>query len=238
MNNQINFYKKIIYPYISGIAQTCSYCDQIEPLILLKGKYTYITLAIGQYVEGYVQICAKKHRTAATGLYPYETIELEQMKKIVRQTYKEVYNVSGIAFEHGKAGACLWKEKTYENMKSLCHHCHIHFVPVKIDIRDQIKRYLPEELVVNNLSELKQVRENILEAEPYLYFEDSQETGYVYPVEGRSIPRQFLRTCVAEKLGIAEKGDWITYPGVELFESTKQKIKPVLERLYQQINSY
>jgi hypothetical protein len=164
-------------------------------------------------------------------------VELEKMKEIVRRAYQKVYGTRGVSFEHGKAGSCLWGIQTHKNMKDLCHHCHIHFLPREIDIRDRIKQYLSEEIIVKNINELKIVRKEILEAQPYLYFEDSENIGYVYPVEDQSIPRQFLRTCVAEELGIPHLADWITYPGVEHFSHGKEKLQPVLEECFKSITS-
>ena len=138
-------YNKAISPYINGKSQVCSYCNRINELILFEGKYTYITLVIGTFIEGYLQVCAKQHRTAATGLSKLETQELIKMKKIVRCAYQKVYNTNGIAFEHGKAGSCLWKENRHKNKTNLCHHCHIHFVPVEVDIRKLITKYIPQE---------------------------------------------------------------------------------------------
>jgi len=223
-----------IEPYITGKAETCSYCDHLDPLILQEGLYTYITLAIGQIVEGYLQICAQKHRTAATGLYEHETLELVKMKEIVRDAYEEIYGNRGIAFEHGKAGSCLWGLERMKNMHDLCHHTHIHFAPVTVDIRERIRQYVPEEIVVNRMEDLKEFRQDELRGDSYLYFEDVNEVGYVYPVNERPIPRQFLRTCVAEELGIPEKADWITYPGEEYFQIGKDKLQPVLKRLYEE----
>lgn len=224
-----------IEPYINDESDTCSYCDHLTPLILLEGKHTYVTLAIGQIVEGYLQICSQKHRTAATGLFAYETEELIKMKQVVRKAFKEVYGTPGIAFEHGKAGSCLWGEKREKNASDLCHHFHIHFVPANVDIRPLIKEYLSEEIIVRNMLELKRVRKEILEAEPYLYFEDSDEVGYVYPVEDIEIPRQFLRSCVAKGLGKPERADWMSYPGTELFEISKQKLLPALNKYFKEI---
>lgn len=224
-----------IRPYISGMAESCSYCDRIEPLILQKGFYTYITLAIGQIVEGYLQVCASSHRTSATGLYTHETQELVMMKAIIRKAYEEVYGNKGVAFEHGEAGSCLWGEDKMKNMRNLCHHTHIHFIPVVVDIRYQIKKYLPDEIKINSILELKSIRETELKGDSYLYFENVDEVGYVYPVNNRPIPRQFLRTCIAEELGVPEKSDWITYPGEEYFYLGKNKLKPVLEKLYNQL---
>jgi len=37
--------------------------------------------------------------------------------------------------------------------------------------------------------------------------------GFMYNVSGKDVPRQFLRRCVASKLSIPEKANWIEYPG-------------------------
>ena len=234
MNDHIELYKKAIEPYLMGTTKTCSYCDHIEPLILIDGKYTYITLAIGQIIAGYTQICSLKHRTAATGLYEYETKEFCKMKKVVRATYREVYGCNGIAFEHGQVGSCLWGEDAEKNLHDLCHHTHIHFVPVNVNIRHRIEEYLPEFYVVRDIWELKKIRENELQAGPYLYFEDEEENGYVYPVRNTAIPRQFLRRCLAEELNLGERADWIKFPGIELFDESRRKLLPVINKYYKE----
>lgn len=226
---------EIIIPYLTGAKRTCSYCDHLTPLILLEGKHSYITLAIGQIIEGYLQVCAQKHRTSATGFLPNEREEFVLMKQVVRLAYKEVYGNSGVAFEHGQAGNCMLNEDASDD--SLCHHTHTHFAPVNIDIREAIKKVLPDEIIVNSLNELIDVRNKVLFGEPYLYFEDSNCIGYVYPVNGRQIPRQFLRTCVAEELNMKHRSDWITFPGEEFFGIGKKKLQTVLERIYKELKS-
>jgi hypothetical protein len=223
-----------IEPYITGKASTCSYCDHLDPLILLEGKDTYITLAIGQIVEGYVQVCAQKHRTGVTALNLEEALEFSQMKSLVRQAFREVYGTTGIAFEHGKAGSCLWGEaEAQKNITELCYHCHVHMVPVDVDIRPRISALLPIEYQVGSIEQMKVFRELALDGSPYLYFEDSLERGFLYPVDDARIPRQFLRTCVALELGLAERADWIAHPGTELFDLGRARLQPVLQGLSQ-----
>ena len=222
----------LIDPYLKGTASTCSYCDHLDPLILQEGIHTYITIAIGQIVEGYLQVCSQQHRTATTGLHQHEMPELEKMKRIIRDSYERVYKNRGIAFEHGKAGSCLWKDDKIGHKYDLCYHAHIHFIPVEIDIRDGIKEFLPKELIIRNLSELKEFRTQELGNDSYLYFEDSQEVGYAYPVNEEEIPRQFLRKLVASALDLPEKADWVKYPGTEYFEIIKNKLGPVIREIY------
>lgn len=229
-----SYYDEIISPYINKSATTCSYCDKLTPLIICESTYFYVTAVIGSYMEGYIQLCAKAHRTAATGVYSYEREELELMKSVINDTYKEVYQTEGIAFEHGQAGSCLWGDNREKNMLSLCHHMHIHYLPVEIDINNEIKELFDEVYEVKNIYDMTKVRTEILEAEQYLYFQKKYQTGFMYNVNGKDVPRQFLRICVANKLGIPEKANWIEYPGTEFFENTISKLKPVMESIYKQ----
>ena len=235
MDEQLSPYIKAIEPYISRTAQTCSYCDHIEPLILQEGIHTYVTIAIGQIVEGYTQICTQEHRTSAASLSDDEAKELIKMKQVVRASYEDVYGCRGIAFEHGQAGSSLWIASSEQNTQNLCYHTHIHFVPVRVDIRHLIEECIPQYFVVNDIWELRMFRKNVLQEEAYLYFEGENEVGYVYPVENRTIPRQFLRTCLAKELGLSERADWMTYPGIEYFEEGKRKLQPVIRKYFKEI---
>lgn len=232
MTNIFDHYLELIKPYIEKKAVTCSYCDYLEDLVLLKGKYTYVTIAIWQFVEWYVQLCPIKHRTTAWCLKWEELKEFIMMQKIIKEAYEKCYGTPGIAFEHGKAWSCMRDEsEIVKNSNSLCHHAHRHFLPVDINIRDDIKEYVPREVIVTSLDELNRYRDVVLEWAPYLYFEDSKKIWYIYPVNDDIIPRQFLRTCVAKALWMSERADWIKYPWVEFYESTKEKLKPVLESI-------
>lgn len=86
MNDEI---LRVIEPYLTGRATTCSYCDKLDELILYEGDHFYITNAIGAFVPGYIQLCAKNHRTAATGVESYEIRELVFLKTAIRTAYKE-----------------------------------------------------------------------------------------------------------------------------------------------------
>ena len=228
-------YERVIAPYLAGKAETCSYCDYLEPLVLLPGRYAYVTIAIGQYVEGYVQVCTRSHRTAMTGLLDYEARELETMRAVVREAYRRLYGTPGVAFEHGKAGSCMWTGERAQNALSLCHHCHVHYLPRSIDIRADVRAYCREEIPIQSLEDLRQIRAEVLEGAPYLYFEDANLQGYVYPVNDKEIPRQFLRRCVARKLGMEERADWHTYPGTEFFAATEKRLGPVLRKVYSEM---
>lgn len=226
-------YHALIDPYINRKVSRCSYCARLEPLILLKGKHIYVTIAIGSFVEGYLQICANKHRTGATGLTLEEQEEFELMKQIVFETYKAIYGVHGIAFEHGQAGSCLWTKDEYiNNVSSWCHHMHTHCVPVSINVHNRIIARFPEFYEVSCVKDMIKVRTKILHSKPYLFFQPESGNGYMYNVEGIKVPSQFLRTCVAKELGIPEMADWAQYPGIEHYNKTKEKLQPILRHIY------
>lgn len=220
-----NIYYQAIKPYITGETKSCSYCDKIDELIIYRGKHFYITLAIGSYMAGYIQLCSYKHRTSVTGLYKDEYGEFEMLSEVIRRSFYRAYGNYGICFEHGQAGTCLWREN---HVNSLCHHMHIHFLPVVIDIHDDIKKLYPNFIVVHNLEEMVKFRQDVLCAEPYLFFSIVPENGYMYNIAGCEVPRQFLRRCISEKLGILEKADWQEYPGIEYFNQTIKDLSKII----------
>lgn len=221
---------KAVDPYVRGSAASCSFCDHLDPLILFDGRHTYVTIAIGQMMEGYVQICTHKHRTSFTGMMPREYSEFCEVRSAVRNAFLRAYGTHGIAFEHGQAGSCMWRADASKNLQSLCHHAHVHLVPRDINIRGRVSEYIQEEIAVGSIGDLFEVRQKRLKGGGYLYFEDSTGRGYVYPAEGIRIPRQFLRTCVAKELGMASSADWSRHPGFEFFSKTRDTLMPLLQR--------
>ncbi|MDR2535774.1 MAG: hypothetical protein LBD29_07055 [Treponema sp.] len=222
------FYEAI-KPYIIGDSPSCSYCDRIDPLIIYRGRHFYVTAAIGAYVHGYIQLCSYQHRTSATGILASEREEFQKLFQAIRNTFMNVYGNYGIAFEHGQAGTCLWREN---HITSLCHHMHIHFLPVVLDIHGEIVSRFNNFTTVKNIYDMVKIRQKILCGEQYLFFSPTPDKGYMYNVAGLDVPRQFLRRCVAEKLGIQEKADWQEHPGTQFFEQTISDLsKPIVEEM-------
>jgi hypothetical protein len=218
-------FHEAIKPYTMGETNSCSYCDRIKSLIVYYGEHFYITAGIGAFMPGYIQLCSYMHRTSATGILAQEREELEILTNAIRKSFFKVYGNYGISFEHGQAGSCLW---TSNFINDLCHHMHIHYVPCEINIHDDITANFPDYFEVKNIYDMMKIRQNVLCADQYLYFSPQPKIGYMYKVSGLDVPRQFLRRCVAEKLGMAERADWQTYPGVEFFDKTINDLKDVI----------
>ena len=227
MENNEKYYH-LIQPYIEREKSTCSYCDRLDPLILYYGDDFYITNVIGAYMPGYVQLCSYEHRTSITGILPTEYEEFEYLLSCIRKAFKQVYGTGGICFEHGQAGSCMYTEN---HINSLCHHMHVHCLPVEIDIHQDIVSIAKEYTEVKNINDMVHYRNEILRGGAYLYFSPTQDTAFMYNVLNESVPRQFLRKCVARKLNIIEKADWIKYPGVEYYAQTILDLKSILEEI-------
>jgi hypothetical protein len=223
MNEKL-FYDAI-EPYIIGKTNLCSYCEKIKPLIIYYGEHFYITAAIGAFMPGYIQLCSYMHRTSATGILPQECEELEILTNAIRQSFFKVYGNYGISFEHGQAGSCLWKDNF---INDLCHHMHIHYMPHEINIHDDIIANFSDYFEVKDIYDMRKIRQDVLCADQYLYFSPQPKIGYMYKIAGLDVPRQFLRRCVAKKLGMVERADWQEYPGVEFFNKTINDLKDVI----------
>lgn len=221
-------FTRAIAPYTSGNSTTCSYCDVIDELVLLMGPRTYVTIAIGQFMEGYLQVCSRRHRISLTGLNPDEMAEFWFMKGLVRDVLERAYAAGVVGFEHGRAGSCMSPLERASVVTDLCHHAHFHLLPQDIDIRPEIRAICEREHVVTGTKEFQRLKDRELGANPYLYYEAADGKGHVFIVAEARVPRQFLRATVARKIGLAGKGDWMLYPGVEYFEPTRRRLMPIL----------
>ncbi len=227
-------YLESIAPYLSGEPESCSYCDKIKHLIIYHGDYFYITVAIGSYMPGYIQLCSYMHRTSVAGILPTEYREYEVLTKAIRISFSKVYGIPGIAFEHGQAGTCLW---TSNYVTDLCHHMHVHYLPVEIDIHNEISNRFPDYYEVHCIADMVKIRQDVLCSNQYLFFSPHPNSGYMYNVTGMDVPRQFLRRCVAEKLDMIGKADWQSYPGVEFYEQTINELRDVIRETVEEVKN-
>lgn len=225
-------YEAVIAPYVEGTAKTCSYCDELAPLTLLEGQHTAVNLAIGHMVPGYIQVCSRSHVVSAAELRSDAAHEFDFVADAIRQVFVNVYGTRGIVFEHGKAGSCLWRAGDLEALRDLCHHAHVHFVPLNVDLLPRIETAGTPKIRVRQWSDVRSLREQVLTTGAYLYYANSRD-AYVFPVASpQALPRHFLRTCLAEELGQATIADWRAHTGASLFNRTREEIfAPLCEEL-------
>jgi hypothetical protein len=221
---RVEEYDAVITPYITGAVATCSYCDRLTPLTLFEGPHTTVNLAIGHMVSGYVQVCSRSHVVSAAELRSDAAAEFDFIADAVRHVFAEVYGTRGIVFEHGKAGACLWRAGDPVALRDLCHHAHVHFVPLNVDLLPRIEAAGMPKIRVQAWSDVRTLREQLFTAGAYLYYARDRD-AYVFPVsDAQALRPQFLRTCLAEELGQPMIGDWRAHPGTSLFNQTRAEL--------------
>lgn len=199
----------------------CDFCQAFEtgsfPLsggnrILVDSGNYYVFPGLGQIVEGYLLIASKQHYIGI-GEIPVQLYgELEIVLDKVREALRDFY-CAPLFFEHGPAtasrrgGCCI-------------EHAHIHAMPVNIDIVDDISRqFSPHK--ISDLVELKRLYERGV---PYLFLESTSGERYVFEIPG-SIPSQYIRRIIAEKIGKPERWDWGAYWGLEELQRTLETLR-------------
>lgn len=222
----VNIHLKCI-PFLEKIQNKCGFCHPLKPLVLFTGQKFYIILSLGQIVEGYLLICTKSHRTCY-GDIPIEQIpELIKLKNIIKEVFQKAYNKKPIFYEHGQTGVSL--SHLVNNVRTHCYHAHLHAIPIEIDIKDQIKEKIPQEIEIKNFHELISVRHKKLNRGAYLFYENNEEKKFIFPAENIKLPRQFLRRCVATKIGQPHLFNWKRYPGWRKLASAYKKLRPLFQ---------
>lgn len=214
-------------PFLEKIQGKCGFCVPLEPLVLFTGQDFYIVLSLGQIVEGYLLICTKFHRSCC-GDIPFEQIEeFIKLKNLVKEVFKKVYNKKTIFYEHGQTGVCI--RHLIDNIQNHCYHAHLHAVPVEIDIFDLIKEKVPQYAKILDFQELIKIRNEKFHGGAYLFYENNKNERSVFPAEGIKLPRQFLRRCVASKIGKPQLFDWERYIGWRKLALAYKKLHPLFQ---------
>lgn len=214
-------------PFLEKIQGKCGFCVSLEPLVLYTGQDFYIALSLGQIVEGYLLICTKSHRSCC-GDIPLEQIpEFIKLKNIVKEVFQKAYNKKPIFYEHGQTGVCM--RHLIDNMQNHCYHAHLHAVPGKIDIMDQIRKKIPQYIEIKDFYELIGIRNKKLNGGAYLFYENNERKKFIFPAENIKLPRQFLRRCVAANIDQTHLFDWEHYPGWRKLDSAYKKLRPLFQ---------
>jgi len=215
-------------PFLEKIQGKCGFCVPLEPLILFTGQNFYIVLSLGQIIEGYSLICTKFHRSCC-GDIPIEQIdEFEKNKNLVKKVFEKVYNKKMIFYEHGQTGVCM--RHLIDNMQNHCYHVHLHALLVEVDIFDLIKEKIPNYIRITNFRELTEIRNKKLNGGAYLFYENNKEEKFIFPAEGIKLPQQFLRRCIASRIGKPHLFDWEHHIGWRKLASGYKKLQPIFQK--------
>jgi len=185
--------------------ETCLFCQPDESRVVARFENFYLMCGLGQIVEGYLILAAKRHVQSMLDLNDSLAAQLVNVTREARTFVSDLYQPP-IFLEHGRVASCA-----YHNMMQRdrhCYHAHQLIFPVSVDIsRDMATAGFPTEQY-DSWDEARQLMPSRAE---YLYFQDSALRMHFARVRERC-PRQFLRYMVAYHLGRPAEGDWRTFP--------------------------
>jgi hypothetical protein len=184
-------------------------------------------------VPGYLQVCSRTHTVSAAEMIGDAAIEFDAIVDVVQKVFLAVYHTRGVVFEHGKAGACMWRSGDPESLRDLCHHAHVHLVPREVNLLPLIEAVAPSRIRVQQWDDVRTLRREFLGAGSYLYYADTLGDAFLFPIRDvRALPPQFLRTCLAAALGQPEAADWRQWTGASFFNTTRREIVgPIVREL-------
>ena len=202
----------------------CTFCEEIEDNflefnnislgkpIIFESRNFVVVPSLGQIVEGYLLIASKKHFISIgempSELYP----ELEAVQEKVRKVLSANYGIP-LFFEHGpvsvakKGGCCV-------------EHCHLHAVPAKIEILDELKKHFK----CRKIKDFSALKRQFNKKKQYFFYESNSGQRFVFELPP-AVPSQYIRKVIANKIGSPEKWDWKTCPGADEFIRTIKKLK-------------
>lgn len=168
----------------------------IESRIVYETEHFAVVPTLGALVEGYLLVISKAHyesvRQIPEELFPEFDETVYKVKSVIRSVYQK--NV--VCFEHG-AASCS------DKFGGCIDHAHLHVVPCGETLSAAIQELGME---LHPISSLDALLDAVDKKQPYLYWEDSDESKYV--IRDGFIPSQFFRKIVADYYSIAEQWDW------------------------------
>ena len=210
-------------------SQSCDFCDeftggrantyayrygrQATKRAILNYSVFRILPTLGQLTQGHLLIAPLEHYCAFADLQNEQTVELERLCHHVRSILRQTYGKC-VFFEHGirtkGSGGCG------------IDHAHMHAVPV---LADSVLNVLLRTFTGRKLKRLEEINRIIPRHSSYLFFEDSRELRYVFPVQ--HIPSQYLRKLIAEQIGKTD-WDWRRCGFEPEIVSTIERLSPML----------
>lgn len=207
--------EKSIFQEIKGLnLKRCVFCEPHNKKILLESDNYWVTFDSSPLTEGHLLIHSKLH-LGCTGEQSNDNIlELIYIKNLLEKTTRKIYGKCSF-FEHGRAGHC---GITYGLDQRVCHHFHLHVLPIDVDIKPVVEKLL-ERINVNNFEELVDLYNR---HGHYLYFEDNKSHMAFFPASGE-LPSHYLRTVISVAQNTLEKADWQNYSNLSELNNAKHK---------------
>jgi diadenosine tetraphosphate (Ap4A) HIT family hydrolase len=175
----------------------------ISNFILYSTNNLVIIPALGSLLPGYLLLVSKRHELAMATLDKEELFSLELQIDSILKRFIALSN-NWIIFEQGSTKA--------DGLKGCCiEHMHLHFVPLKIDLANQLSNRLSAPLEpIDSLNGLK----IICNEHPCNYIFIRNPDGKKFLLRPEGYPSQFVRQLIAANLKLEQSWDWKRFPMV------------------------
>lgn len=184
----------------------CRFCTLPDPdRIVAKSDNFAVMLSLGPIVEGYAVITSRAHHNCCASMPPEELGELRTIQLAISAAQCEVYG-SSLYFEHGRSGACVPEGHGEDH----CFHAHLHVVPTELDLFNCVSAEYTLE-IMPTWSEWSSNYSRT--GSPYIAVQAGEQEEVGVATDPAALPRQYLRTRLAELAGEPHLADWQAFPG-------------------------
>lgn len=144
-------------------------------------------------------IISRQHYGCCGELDTQAFVALNNLREHVEKIYETRYG-RFVRYEHGRAGSCTNVSGTSE-----CHHMHLHFLPILVDlhrlINDNITRY---RIAFLDLSDFYNTYGN------YLLTGNATDGYHFYNLSSveKKLPSHYIRNKIANTIGCPQRANW------------------------------
>lgn len=181
----------------------CVFCTPPPELVLYKGTAVSALFDVSPLVPGHLILHTNSHHGCVGEVPEHEHEELMELHDQLWQQVRSAYGTV-MSFEHGRAGHCT----TGPRADRLCHHAHVHVLPVDIDLDPPLRALYPR-VPAARPADLATVFD---EYGGYLHVRRAG-AAWAYPAENTA--PHLLRTLVATALERPERADWRTHADLD-----------------------
>lgn len=185
LNGEDNLYWKVAKKY-----------DLPKNRMICESKRWVIWPTIGAIVPGYVLIVSKRHRLSMMDCDNEEIVELEYLLKKTKRVLESIYHFPCIMFEHGGGYGI-------SNKPSCIDHCHLHVLPIKEDIYNNVDTKKFKVIEFESLNEFCKIKKQDCS---YLLYQNHK--GQFYIMYANTYISQYFRQLIALSEGLSEKWNW------------------------------
>jgi diadenosine tetraphosphate (Ap4A) HIT family hydrolase len=183
----------------------CLFCERESHEILFSTDNFVVGFDNFPLTEGHLLIFSKAHYGCGGDISKDILLELVAIKEKVAALLEKAYATVSF-YEHGRAGHCV----SFGPDERLCHHFHLHALPLPIDISMKID----ERFQRINIPFYGVIDTFFNKYGEYLFFENNKGLAGFYPVVDQ-IPPHFLRTLIANGLSRPERADWESFEDID-----------------------